>query len=332
MEKGRISKKKYIIIIGICLVNIVGLRSIIMGQNDTLMVYKPFFERIIANDLSYALNLKDPGFQLITYLFTRCVGHNFQLYIYLLSVPYIWVVCLFIYKYSKKPVLSLLMFTSLQYFEISFTLIRQVNAMALLMLATYFLIKKKSVFAILFIVLAGFIHQTCLIFLVMIPLSEMVIKRKTMFAVSGISLLFLFFSENILSVIYKVLGTSHRFAIYADKGHQKTYVFYFLNLILWLGCLLTYKYGNETRERKIFFYSATVAMVISPLVVVLGEMSRIVYYFGIYEIILFPDVSNCFSRKSKRTFNFVCYFFMIIYFLLNLGPGSNVIPYIPYWT
>lgn len=325
-----IKMKNTFIIITFIFIMLVGCRNISMGQFDTERVYMPYYFRILNNDISYVFTLKDIGFQLITFVFTRLIGDNFQLYIFLLTIPYISMVSFMIYKYSKYPTLSFIIFISLQYFEISFTLIRQINAMALLLVATHFLINEKNKSSLFCIMLAGVFHQTSLIYLVIFGLKNFNIKKKYIpFILCG-SLIFLFLPSPIMNLLYKVLGDDSRFYIYADKGQQKTYIFYLLNLIIWIICYLGFKFENSSKDRKLFFWGATVALYLSPLTLILGEMSRIVYYFGIYEVLIFPDICSRFNYKDRIIFSFCVCIPMILYFLFILGPGSNVIPYIPF--
>lgn len=330
-KKNQINKKTAFIFIAILFVLIVGMRNVSLGQFDTELVYKPYFYRILHNDLSYIFNLKDIGFQYITYLFTRVFGDNFQLYIFLLTIPYISGITFFIYKYSKYPMLSFVFFICLQYFEISFTLIRQVNAMAILMLATYFLIEKKKKISFIFILIASLFHQTSLVYILMLPLCDLKIKKKYLpFILLG-SFIFLFLPTAIMNLLYKILGTDNRFYLYSIKGQQKTYMFYLLNLIIWLVCILGHKFSKTTYDRNIFIIGATVVLYISPLAVTLGEMSRIAYYFGLYEIIIFPDICSRFNGRDRMIFSAICSVCLILYFFSILGPGSNVIPYIPFF-
>lgn len=331
VKKQNLTKRNEFIIIAICLILMVGFRDETMGQSDTLMVYKPFFQRILINDFSYTLTLKDVGFQIITFIFTRIFGNNFELYKFLLGMPYIIASCLLIYKYSKCTLLSIMMFISLQYFEISFTLMRQVSAMSLLILSTHYLIERKYAKCTMLILVASFFHQISIAFLIVLPLSNFVVKKKHLIWIFFLSVVFILFSNSIISILYELIGSDNRFAIYAIKGQQKTYMFYIQNLILWLGCLLSFKYSRSSRDRNIFFLLSTIAFILSPLVAVLGEMSRVVYLFGIYELVLFPDVVYRFKKEIRIIIIFLGIGIMISYFLLNLGPDSGVIPYISIW-
>lgn len=328
LNKYKNGKKIYCCFICLVLILIAGLRNENMGMVDTVLVYKPNYFDVLENDFWYIFTLKDYGFQVLTFILTRIFQSNFQLYIFVFSIPYIVAVTYFIYKYSNKPHLSFIIFTCLYFFEISFTLIRQVNGMAFLLLALHFLLNNKNKKFIFFVLLASLFHQICFLFIIIWPLSKITIKKEILYLAIICTIVFLIFPQQILDFVFRNIIQSDRFGRYETKAHQKNLVFFLINLFIWIVELINIKDIKKDRKLTILFVNSTISLIISPLTPVLGEASRICYLFMISNIILLPESINRFRYENERKFiSFVSSVVLIAYFLFFLGPDTNSVPF-----
>lgn len=323
-------KKAYCFIIGGCFILLAGLRHESMGLSDTEVYYKVFFNRILNNDFNYVLSLKDKLFQIFTYIYTRIWGDNFQFYILLTSIPYIAAISFLIYKYSKKMWLSFIIFLCIHYFEISFTLIRQVNGMAFLILAFCYLVENRKKEFLIFVLIGSCFHTICILFLIILPLREIKLE-KWMLYISAVALIIFLFWSNEVVEIAKMFFTSERFARYSDanKIQTKNRVFFLMNCTFFVAEILNYKRVCNEESRRLAFWCSLICLLISPLTVALGEASRIAYLYGFVHIIILPDSIELIKKGSQKAF---CEFLVLIlftnYFLFFLGPQVNVIPYV----
>ncbi|MCH3976610.1 MAG: EpsG family protein [Bacilli bacterium] len=329
LKKYKNGNKIFCTICTIVLILIVGLRNEKLGLTDTLYVYKPHFLQIYHYDFSFIFELKDYGFQIMTYLFTRIFGDNFQLYLFLFGMPYIICISFLIYKFSKNSLISFICFMSLHYFEISFTLMRQVNAMALLALALYFLINKKYFKFIIFVALAYFFHQISIVFLILLPLSFIPLKKKVIAPiVFAICLAFIMMPFTIRDVLFKLVADSERWQSYEVSTTSKNLVLFAINLLFWIISYLYLDDLKKSNANKVLFLCSTLALCISPLTIILGEFSRVSYLFGIANVVLFPNSLEIFKiKKEKMIISTAAIVVFIIYFLFFLGPDANVVPY-----
>lgn len=327
LKKYSNGKILYCIIICSILTLIVGLRNISMGLTDTQYVYYPRFNEISRRSFDYIYTLKDYGFQIITYFFIKIFGTNFKLYTLAFAFPYIGAVSFLIYKYSSRPWLSYILFVCLPYYEISFTLMRQVMGMAFLCIAMhYYLQEKKSLFVV-FVLIASTFHQICLIFLIMLLIKYLKPKKWMVIILLFIVGLCLLYPQYLLGIVYKHIH-SDRFIRYSVVGKSKNLTFFFINLSLFAVNFLSFNKIKSDRCLMILFINSCICLAISPLTMALGEMSRIAYIFGIYNILLVPEFVNKFKVGYSRLV--VCVGFVAIfvsYFLVFLGPQVNVIPY-----
>lgn len=304
------------------------MRNENLGLNDTVFVYKRHYYEILTHNFKYIFLLKDYGFQLITFLLTRLLHDNFKVYCLVIVIPYISSVSYIIYKYSKFPCISFILFICLQYFSVAFTLMRQTMGMAILLFSVHLLIKKRNIEFCILVIIASFFHAICIVFLSILVLKYVRFKKWMFIPLGLIVLYFLFFPNNIMRYIYFLI-TDERFAVYESARQTKNLTLFFTNIMLWSCITIRYhKAKYITGDRKIMYICSSLAVVISPLTIALGEMSRIAYLFGIINIVVFPDFIEVFKKGRERQIlvGFMCGL-LIIYFMLFLGPQVNIIPY-----
>lgn len=143
--------KLYLIITGVVIALVMGLRTKYTGSTDT-RVYIWRFEDICAFDNFfdyYNLNLKEEkfffaesGYYLFTWLLSR-ITHNEQMLVLTTSCCITFVTCRFIYKNTQDPPMALLIYVCLGLFTFNMSGMRQALAMSICMLA-YELVKKAE--------------------------------------------------------------------------------------------------------------------------------------------------------------------------------------------
>lgn len=331
-KKFNKGKLVYVITISIILSLLVGLRHYSMGLVDTEFVYMPRFYRISDFGWKYVLEEKDFLFQTLTYWFIQIFGDNFQLYLFLFGLPYIFSMGFIIYKYSNNPLLSFIIFVSLHYFEISFTLMRQVFGMGILLIALHYLFKKKYIKFVLLVVLSSYFHSICMIFLILLPLSFLKVRKWYVIPFVAILAMTLILPDFVMKFTFDNLVSSDRFSRYEEIETSKSLVLFLLNLVMWGVSLLAYKDIKQNKMLTILFYCSSLAVLISPLVLSLGEMSRVSYIFGISNVILLPYAFNYFSEDNEKILCIaITSAVFIAYFMVFLSGTVNINPYIPYF-
>ena len=328
LHDGEKNIKIYCLICFFTLAIVAGLRNENLGLTDTVYVYKKTFYRIMDNDFAYMLTLKDYGFQILTFIFTRICGDNFKLYCLLFTMPYIGAISFMIYRYSSNKCLSFIVFMCLHYYEISFTLMRQICGMAILCLALHLFLEKRYKGYTFCVLLASLFHPICILFITIFVVKFFKFK-KWMFVPLLVILFFVLFRPRwILNFVYTYLVSAERFTRYARIDSSKNLMLFIINLTLWSAELLALKKIRYDEKKMMLFMSVTICLIISPLTVALGEMSRIAYLFGMAHVILLPDYLYAFKKGINRKIARVgTGMVLIIYFLFFLGPQVNIIPY-----
>lgn len=328
-----ISLKQYCIFTSVFFIGIVGLRNIYLGITDTSIVYIPRFNNIYHYGWDYTVSIdKDMGFQIVTYIFTKLFGNNEILYLIIMGAPYIISVSFLIYKYSKHPMLSFIVFLSLNYFSLGFTIMRQVIAMSILMVSFHYIIKRKKWKFILSVLLASLFHKVSIIFLIVYPISKLQFRK-----------IYLGVIPLCLGCAILLPNTVKQMMLYFFKddtrwsGHITNAIT--LNLTNFMICLMFVIIGIiylrsiiKDRINVILLYMSILASSFAPFSIIIRELGRVSYIFGIFNIILLPNILM--TEKNYTTRNIMilvaCYIF-IIYFFCFLGVDVNILPYKFYW-
>jgi hypothetical protein len=319
--------RRYCSIMCLILTIIVGMRNINLGLNDTVKGYYPRFQAILNHDFLYIFTLKDYGFQILTYIFTRIVGDNFKLYTIAFVFPYMAAVSFLIYKYSSRPWLSYIVFVCLHYFEISYTLMRQVLAMSVLCVSLHFLIEKKYGRFFILVLVATSFHAVSLVFAILLIFEYCKIQKWMIIPLLMIVGVCVLYPKEVMEIAYNLIDYD-RFSRYEYSNRTKNLTFFYMNIVMWGAELLAYNIKKNDRSWIIMMTCSSVCLAISPLTIALGEMSRVAYLFGIFHIIILPDMADRMKSGFSRQIT-VCLVaaFFIMYFLFFLGPQVNIIPY-----
>ena len=327
LSKTNRQKAIYCVIVCVSLCLVAGLRDESLGLTDTVAVYKVYYYRILQNNYDYVLQQKDWGFQTLTYLFTRIFRDNFLLYVFVFTIPYIISVSFLIYKLSNNKPLSFIVFMCLHYFEISFTLMRQINGMAFLCMALYFFINRKYIRYVIFVLIASLFHQICIVFLFVYMFRFISFKKWMVVPILALLIVTLLAPSSIMKYAYEFIVSDERFSRYEEDGQEKNLVFFLINLVMWVFEYMYIMKKKKSHKNDTLFICTSICLVISPLTVALGEMSRVAYLFGIAHIILLPNSVATFDASSRVIVNISFTAVFLLYFLFFLGPQVNIIPY-----
>ena len=157
--------------------------------NDT-SVYASLFYKIAssANYLNYA-HRYEIGYIYLNKVLSS-IFDNHQILLVITSGYIYFVFGRFIYKYSKSPWLSVFLFFTMRYFDMSMSVIRQMLAIATLILSYDYIIEKKPLKFYLTVLIACLFHVAAIVFLPAYHISKFKISNKftiTMLIFTGVS-------------------------------------------------------------------------------------------------------------------------------------------------
>lgn len=321
----KVNKKIFCTVECILFILLIGLRSIDMGLNDTKVLYIDYFNKI--KDMSFVETLNfirridtEYLFYILTKIFTY-FSTNENLYLFIFAIPYPVLVCRAIYKYSKIPVLSIVMFFSLNYFGNAFYTMRHVIALGFVVLSLDYIIQRKPIKFVITVLVASLFHRTALIFIFAYLISKLKIGKKQIIAIFIALFIAVLFGEQLMSLVFQLISSGH-FSLYNNdkymvQGTLTTFVIY-ASILLFQYFLRKYDRSNEDiEETRVLTNLLTIGIMISAGTYFFTEALRLCYFYCIFSIISLPNaIANISSvardDKELELSGYKKYFYNII--------------------
>ena len=306
-------------IMPILLIGMAGLRY---GPGSDFFGYLVNFE-YSAGDVEYKSSF-ELGFRALMDLIIALKG-SFQCLIIITSFVTTFLIAKGIEKYSQHIELSIFLYVGLYFYFISFNLIRQYIAVAIVFWGTKYLLKKNFKKYAIVIIIASLFHATAL---VMIPFYFIAVNKISakfkmflgIFAFVGV----VFFSR-IQSIFLTIFPKYIIYVGYAS-GTAKCDLIMIL-LIMFLLQNIKSKAGNEF-EWNLYMSTTVFALLFVMLSFSNVLLARLGTYFYMYSIISVPYVLKHMRIKDRKFVQLgVCTlaFAICIYYLVYNNAG--VVPY-----
>lgn len=321
----KVNKKMFCIVECILFILLIGLRSIDMGLHDTKVLYIDYFNRIKDMTFMETLNfIREIDTEYLFYILTKIFTYfstNENLYLFIFAIPYPVLVCRAIYKYSKIPVLSIIMFFSLNYFGNAFYTMRHVIALGFVVLSLDYIVQKKPIKFVITILIASLFHRTALIFIFAYWISKLKIGKKQIIAIFVALFIAVLFGEQLMTLVFQIISSGH-FALYNNdkylvQGTLTTFIIY-ATILLFQYFLRRYDNSNEDAEiTKVLTNLLTVGVMIASCTYFFTEALRLCYFYCIFSIISLPNaIANISSvardDKELELSGYKKYFYNII--------------------
>lgn len=267
---------------------------------DYLYRYRADFEYIKLGGTPPNLEI---GFLMLVKL-CILISKNYPLLFIITSAIIIFMIFFLIYKYSKKPVLSIFIFFAGCFFFQSMNVIRQYIASTIVLLSYQLLIDKKYKSWILCIIIAFLIHTTSIVSLIAIFLTKKVIAKPLIIVILIITILVF---GGIFNNIIDSLVANTRFSVYIDTGYDRSdikYIALVVNSLLYGICYYILKQKKDITRTDILYINI---MGMSILFAIMGNVyflfNRVTYYFTIIQILSVPYYIYIEEQKTKENDN-----------------------------
>lgn len=331
------NKKLYLIIIGMILSIVSGLRYYSVGM-DTGQYYFSYF---FITDLPWSeiTNTRyELGYAIMVKLLSIISADPRILFI-VTSIFIQWTVMWFIYKYSPHYWMSVYLYLSLGYFYNSMNLLRQSIAMSIVLIGIPLLLRKKIIPFILITLLAMQFHSTAVIALLFLP--ALMIKNQKLLLYGGVFFgVFGFFLGGKIFEIFSSLN--QRYTGYSPSNYAfANYFATAINAAVALVILLCYLYSKgfviQRFECYVFnnnkimieglFLFAVIAYFVTELIAIRANIfERLASYFTIFSIIIIPSSLNIIKDEVHKKVLFL--FIIVCTYLQNM----IILYYRPYWS
>ena len=158
----------FLIIVGVVLILVQGLRRYDVGSDTLNYVY--IYKN--ANSLSYdqILNTEtsiEKGYLIYNKFLGNISPNNPQLMIFINAILIIVPILIFIYKNAKYMVFSTLLYVIMYFYIDSFAIMRQFIAIGIILLGFEFLKRNNLILFVLFVLFASLFHSSAIIMLLL---------------------------------------------------------------------------------------------------------------------------------------------------------------------
>lgn len=323
-KKSDINTRIYCGLVSLQWILISGLRHVSIGV-DTYD-YKIHFEnakttswsKLFDNLWGYlfeGVDVTDPGYYLFQKIF-QLFCDDYQVYLIFIAFVFTSFMAVWIYKNSKDPCFSFILYSVLFYSFYALTGHRQTIATALIVFLGYKYIKKRMLIKFALIAfIAYLIHKSSVAFIPFYFIANIPISFLYVVTALAIILFITLTGKEFYGPIAEFLGFSKNQVDY-DVGGAETYALVLTTLCIVILCFY-YFYKNKTENSTRIFNITLITLMSSLLVFQNQGFMRIQQYYSLFLCISFPEVINSFEKKSRVFVYIVTISFLILYLIRN---------------
>ena len=302
------------------LVLIQGLRNVNLGSD--MPYYWKYYELQMFNNINdLSFSRYEILFKVLTKIVTK-ITLNKQIYLLVLSLLSTLPIGLVVYKKSKNPIMSLLLFLAFGFYNFNFSGLRQAIAFGIIFYSYTYITEKKPIKFIITVLIASLFHSSAIVFL---PAYFLVYFKITKLKIIIIALI------DILIYIFKV-----QIFVFFNNLFYENYNMVITNSVNWMimcltivfFCLLFYK-KIASKDSSLLYNLVVIGSSIMLLSPIANNILRISNYYFMFIILLIPEVVYSF-KKVKYKFSaelIVVLLSFALYFYLLYVDSYNIVPY-----
>lgn len=258
---------------------------------------------------------------------------RFQDFLFLTTAIYITCIYIGVFKGSKNPTYSILLFLLFDYYYGGLNQIRQYLGMGFLLISIVLLQKMKYLASLGLIVIAGFFHSACFLFLIIFIADKVKLKIKAYTAILMFSPILLLIARPLINYIFQIYAGG-QYYIYITNPHLdygvigKFLIPFFKVWFLALIYLLVYKNITEIPGAYVYLNLLLVACVVSLFGMINSEVVRVVNLFLFPQIIFIVNSSKIFLQQKITRYLFAFYIWIVFsYFVFSTYTHAIDYPY-----
>ena len=314
-----VDKKKTFIIISFLLLLVFSSLRADNSGNDLrtyLIIFKSTKDYTIFEIISESLNMNhfgsvgiyngmyESGFVLLCKLIStftlNSIGFKF-----VTSLIILFSVSFFIYRNSKLPCISLVVFICLGFYNLSLEVIRQFLAISILLNGINYVKEKKLLSFLVIVFIAFLFHKTSLIYLLVYPVCNNIhfkLNKKNIIIFLSLIMLAFIISKPIIMYII-----NNYYQFYSDKIISGEGINYLLMLIIFfVFCLFSEKINLQFIDqdiKKIFL----LGIIFQLFTVHFSVLYRLAQYFQVYIRFLLSNTTYLYKGKGHYRYSFIKY-------------------------
>ena len=329
-------KRKYLIICGIFIFLMIGLRHYGVGSGDGVWYYNQW--RVMSNasfsDLIKELRVLDveDGYLTSVWIMTRFFKNPQFLFVFyglLVAIS----VCRFIYKNCEDVVIATIMFNCLGLWGFMVQGIRQGIAMCICLYAIEHCKQKRFIPFIITIIIAMLFHASAIVLIIAYFFSFLKMNFKWYIATVAGLVVIMPLMDYIFDFINYVINDSYIIGDIEDvSGGFATTIIY----ILLVAISIVFVRENDLDERhyNLFFYMTLCGMITFLMRYNLNSITqRVAYYYMFGQLVLLPSLINKIFSNSYRTKALINMLAVLLCVGITIYKSSysNLLPYYFFW-
>lgn len=277
--------------------------------------YYPGFEMINSRFSwiwEYGFKGWEKGYILLNRLVGMIFGTSSLAFLSFFSCALIIPFAVVFWKKSENPFLSMAIFIATGGFMTLLTALRQMCAYVILLKCDDNIVKKRVVFALFFIAIAFFFHESALVYCAVIVLYLVFYNReinvKTLVLTGGVSALLFFNTPLIFNYVSRFFRV--RYEMESSGGLAHT----LFSVCVIIFCFIFDKEQiNENKSKKMYFCMLLFSAAIQILTLNASVLGRLNKYFYLPSCLLLPDaIENFYKTQSRRSASILDFVFLLV--------------------
>ncbi|OQB14352.1 MAG: Transmembrane protein EpsG [Firmicutes bacterium ADurb.Bin193] len=321
----------YIFYCGVATFLLSALRHFSIGS-DTF-TYVDSFLLYEYRSFSDVLAIKfDKGYYALVKLISM-VSSNYTVFLSVFAFIFTVSICVYIYRYSKEPFLSIIMLLSLGYLYFSMTGLRQTAAMSILLFSYKFVRERKLIRFLLLILLAYQFHNTSIVFLIAYPLAYLKVNWKHVTGVVAALIVAFMYKSYVDYFLFEVLNWE-RISHYKNYTDTITLSGFIIQAFIVAFCLVYYKNVTKEEPKDISLFNMVfLGLVFQAFTPIVSQFFRVSMYFSIANIALVPNAIVSGKNNNLKTIIYSTVMILLVAYYLFFSMDSPFFyPYRFFWS
>lgn len=269
------------------------------------------------------------GYAYLNIFFYRS-GFGFSFFQWALTCAMMFLIGRTVWKYSPKPQYSLFVLYALFFVFYTMNVFRQMLAVSIVLYGYDFLCNKQRTRFVICVLVATLFHYASIVALGLLFIGKLELKPMLCCVVLILSILLggFLFSDSLLVYL------SGPFAVYLQGHHDGFRSGERVGLALLLAvfwsclCICVFLFSKKSYRNDFWYKIYFLSVVINNLLIRTELGLRVVFFFSIVQIIIFPLFLTCNRLKQKWIAYGIVTFFLTVFFFVFLYNGSaSVYPY-----
>lgn len=321
------------------------LRGEMVGGD--LEYYLPYFDRACqASSFQELMDISghEPGYIILTGIIGS-ISSSHRFFFFITTIFSLIGPFYLIYRYSEKPIVSIIIYYAMGFYTNTFNNIRQSIAMSIIFFAFPYLFNKSSLKFFVFLFIATLIHYSAFVFLIVYVLIKMNsgIKSAVFTFIIG-TIIFVVLGSNLMSffvgIINLIVLKYDNFDV--NESPEVGWGLLMLQTIIFLALLFVfYRLRKSAKQNQLFFlklilFFQMMTVLIQMYATIFPSMTRMSQYFFIPVMVLSPFLFSLIRKKIlKMYYGITLLSLSLLFFYLTYGRSpvidSNSQGVIPYY-